>query len=55
VAALSKYLAHAGVSGKRISTVGEGSNPLQADAATGAQPGVRAELQVSPIVAEASN
>jgi len=55
VAALSKYLTHAGVSGRRISTAGEGSSLLQADAATPSQPGVRAELQVSPIVVGAAN
>jgi len=55
VAALSKYLTRAGVAGKRISTVGEGSNPLQADSASPSGLGVRAELQLSPIVAGASN
>jgi outer membrane protein OmpA-like peptidoglycan-associated protein len=55
VAALSKYLTRAGVAGKRISTVGEGSNLLQADSAPAPGFGVRAELQVSPIVVGASN
>ena len=55
VAALSKYLTRAGVAGKRISTVSERSSPLQADAAAAPVPGVRAELQVSPIVVGAAN
>ena len=55
VAALSKYLTHAGVAGKRISTAGDGPDQLQAYSATPAVPGVRAELQVSPIVVGAGN
>jgi hypothetical protein len=55
VATLSKYLSHAGVAGKRISVAGEGSNPLQEDSASASLSGVRAELQVSPIVVGAGN
>jgi outer membrane protein OmpA-like peptidoglycan-associated protein len=55
VAVLSKYLAHAGVAGKRISVAAEGSSLLQADSGPASLRGVRAELQVSPIVVGASN
>jgi len=52
--ALSKYLAEAGIAGKRIATAGEGSRlPLMPE--TGDQTdGIRVELQLSPIVATAN-
>ena len=52
--AFSKYLAGAGIAGKRIATAGEGSRlpPIPGD---GDQPdGIRVELQLSPIVATAN-
>ncbi len=52
--AFSKYLAEAGIAGKRIATAGEGSRlaPIPGD---GDQPdGIRVELQLSPIVATAN-
>jgi outer membrane protein OmpA-like peptidoglycan-associated protein len=51
---LSKYLADAGIAGKRIATAGEGSR-LPEMAGAGDQPdGIRVELQLSPIVATAN-
>lgn len=55
VTALSRYLTSAGVAGKRISTAGEGSNLREAYSAAPSVLGVRAELQVSPIVVGAGN
>jgi outer membrane protein OmpA-like peptidoglycan-associated protein len=52
--AFSKYLAEAGIAGKRIATAGEGSR-LPPIPGVGDQPdGMRVELQLSPIVATAN-
>jgi len=52
--AFSKYLAEAGIAGRRIATAGEGSK-LPAIPGVGDQPdGIRVELQLSPIVAAAN-
>jgi outer membrane protein OmpA-like peptidoglycan-associated protein len=52
--ALSKYLAEAGIAGKRIATAGAGSR-LPRMPGTGDQPdGIRVELQLSPIVVTAN-
>jgi len=52
--ALSKYLADAGIAGKRIATAGEGSR-LPEMSGTGDQPdGIRLELRLSPIVVTAN-
>jgi outer membrane protein OmpA-like peptidoglycan-associated protein len=52
--AFSKYLAEAGIAGKRIATAGEGSK-LPRVPGVGDQPdAVRVELQLSPIVATAN-
>lgn len=55
VAVLSRYLSHAGVAGKRISPAGEGPNLSHEDPQSASLVGVRAELQVSPIVVGAGN
>jgi outer membrane protein OmpA-like peptidoglycan-associated protein len=52
--ALSKYLAEAGIAGKRIATAGEGSRLPRAPGAGDQPDGIRAELQLSPIVATAN-
>ena len=56
VAALSKSLTRAGVAGKRISAASEETNLAQGESAPSASlPGMRTEVQVSPIVVGASN
>jgi hypothetical protein len=54
-APLQSAAARAGVAGKRISPAGEGSNLSQEDSASASLVGVRAELQVSPMVVGAGN
>jgi len=51
---LSKYLADAGIVGRRIATAGEGSSLPEMPGAGDRPEGIRVELQLSPIVATAN-